>query len=162
MAHDIARISLVQSINLQTGAYVSTKATITFPQAPVSPNQNASFEQTILNRGFRGFKLVVVVNNANLGGGAGSLTPIVNECLDSSNPVSSEPQSGTPLYAKSFAKSAAITAAGIYILECYPTFTPASGNTDMFQDVLGRKFNVVLQHNNANPMIYDAYLDLLP
>lgn len=90
------------------------------------------------------------------------MTPIVNECMDSINTGSSFPESGTPLYGKSFSKSAPITAAGIYIMECYPTFTAASGVNDIFQDVLGSKFNIVLQHNNANPMIYDAYLDLLP
>lgn len=148
------RISLRQSQNAAAG-YTST---FTFPPAPATPNQNAAFEQTILNRGYRGFKLVVVVQTP----GSGSLTPIVNECTDSPNTGGNSPESPQPNYSKIWGKSTPIVAGGVYILEVYPGLTAASGANDVFNDVLGYKFNVVLQHNNANPMTYDAYLDLIP
>jgi hypothetical protein len=154
--HGPERISLRQAA--QAGAGYTT--TLTFPPAPVAPNQNAAFEQTIINRGAKGFKLTVVMVNP----GTGSLSPIVNECTDSPNIPNSAatPQSNAPTYGKIWQKSAPITVGGTFTMTVYPALSAATGSNDIFNDVLGYKFNVVLQHNNSNPMTYDAYLDLIP
>jgi hypothetical protein len=135
-----------ERVSLRSSADGPFKTTYLYPQVQNQRSVGNS-NGTIISRGCIGFRLTVVVP-ANPG--SGSVTPSVQEVSD------------TQVVGKTWTKSSAIIGVGTYTMTVYPGLLAASGNDDKVNDVLGYMFQVLLTHNNANTLAYDAYIDLIP
>lgn len=139
-----------ERVMLYQNATGATATKIVFPQEPTQGGLEVLKNGYKTNRGHRGARLTIVMNNAN---GGTMIAPVIQEVFfDGTN------------YAKgkSWAKSANISAAGIYTLTVYPGLLAASGNDDMVNDTLGYALQVILDFSGNNKMTFDAYIDFLP
>ena len=135
-------------------------ATFRFPQSPRQGVAEGQMDDDPVRNGpgvgAAGFRLTIIMNNAN----GGSLTPAVREVANV--PISGSNNQGVAEMGHTWQKSAAITANGTYTITVYPGLVAATGNDDVFNDILGYEFMVIMTHGNANKMTYDAFIDLVP